>query len=261
MSEKPSPHRVLEVCTIREAVNRALKSASLNLSLGTAESDQIRHYITVLIPAVEEMANRRDSGLLPIEGAAISNARVWLQTPRQSDSWQYLARAARDLVHLLDENATSACDAIPGDWRVRQFRWMEVVFTCKARDFGEGLRPEDALRVREMRGLASAWLRDHHLPELFEPVTLAVSELITNALEHGRGESVGFSMGYQDGAVVIRVRDESSERPQRRDTEPLSESGRGIHLVTCIVAEHDGDWGTSPDGTTTWCTFAAPSRA
>lgn len=106
-------------------------------------------------------------------------------------------------------------------------------------------------RVREMRQATKTFLSQHGVPgATIEDAELVVSELVTNAIQHGGGE-VGFAISASHGSVRISVADASAApaRPRRVDAD--SESGRGLTLVTFIVDR----WSVSADGTTVHCTI------
>ncbi|WTE29851.1 ATP-binding protein [Streptomyces anulatus] len=109
----------------------------------------------------------------------------------------------------------------------------------------------EPLRVREMRRATKSFLSQHGVPgATIEDAELVVSELVTNAIQHGGGE-VGFAISASHGLVRISVTDASAApaRPRRVDAD--SESGRGLTLVTFIV----DCWSVSTDGTTVHCTL------
>lgn len=75
-----------------------------------------------------------------------------------------------------------------------------------------------------------------------ETVLLLVSEIMTNAVLHGRS-SVCLTMTlHEEGAVLIGVSDESSALPRQRDAQRDEEDGRGLQ----IVRELSDDWGSVP---------------
>ncbi|MEU8567413.1 ATP-binding protein [Streptomyces pathocidini] len=138
---------------------------------------------------------------------------------------------------------------------------MLVSFVREDRRAGAPIPLADARRVEEMRRLAAARLRYCGLDDLVADVELVVSELVTNALEHGDGREVGFSFIYRDDTVHITVADGSTSRPCERKPDHDAESGRGLLLVSWVAAEHGGAWGVGEDGTSTWCTLKASSTA
>ena len=130
-----------------------------------------------------------------------------------------------------------------------------VSFECVRRSAGEALRPEDARRVAQMRRLGCASLRYWGFDAVAESAELLISELVTNALQHGRGTSVGFSISCDGATVRIEVEDDSPERAIHQQPALEAESGRGMWLVTEIADA----WGTSPDGKRTWCELEVPA--
>jgi len=86
---------------------------------------------------------------------------------------------------------------------------------------------------------------------------LLVSELVTNAIEHGTtGGEIGLDIGLEDGKVRVEVTDQGAGfvvRP-REPGDPMS-SGWGLHFVE-LLAER---WGSDGDGQTrVW--FEVPAR-
>ncbi|WP_243762151.1 ATP-binding protein [Streptomyces sp. Tu 3180] len=108
------------------------------------------------------------------------------------------------------------------------------------------------------RRLAAARLRYCGLETLVDDATLIVSELVTNAIQHGRGAQVTFTMTVRDGFLRMAVHDETTGRPVVHDADNDAEHGRGLFLVDCLTAAHGGTWGTSDGGATTWCHLAVP---
>lgn len=112
----------------------------------------------------------------------------------------------------------------------------------------------DKSRVRHMRTITAAFLRKWDVgDQLAEHIVLAVSELVTNAVQHGHGD-VGLRVRYAAAELRIEVSDGSAELAQLRSADDSDESGRGLILVSFFA----NDWGVSDDGTTTWAVFSAP---
>ncbi|MFF4362806.1 ATP-binding protein [Streptomyces sp. NPDC001604] len=109
-------------------------------------------------------------------------------------------------------------------------------------------------RVGHMRRIVSAHLHLWDLTGLCDSATLAVSELVTNAVRHGQGKPVGFRVTNTDNELRIEVTDGNSTPARLREAGESAESGRGLLLVGALAKE----WGVSPDGMTTWCSFAIP---
>ncbi|MFI7315708.1 ATP-binding protein [Streptomyces venezuelae] len=109
-------------------------------------------------------------------------------------------------------------------------------------------------RVGQMRRIAAAHLRHWHLTALTHDVALAVSELVTNAVQHAEGTPVGLRIWRAAHELRIEVTDGSPMPARPRRAGEADESGRGLLLVAAIAKE----WGTSPDGTMTWCSLTIP---
>jgi anti-sigma regulatory factor (Ser/Thr protein kinase) len=75
-----------------------------------------------------------------------------------------------------------------------------------------------------------------------EPALLVVTELLSNAIEHGRGPR-RLSLELVDGAVRVEVRDDASRPPQLRPLEPLQARGRGLRVVEALSS----GWGWDDD--------------
>ncbi|WJV51684.1 ATP-binding protein [Streptomyces flavofungini] len=113
-----------------------------------------------------------------------------------------------------------------------------------------------ALRVSALRSVGAARVSHWGFPGMIDDIQLLISELLTNAAAHGESSDIGFTLSYEPGiAVRIEVRDGSTDRPQRRRPGPLDEHGRGVLLIEAL----SDAWGTSDDGTTTWCTLTLPA--
>ena len=72
---------------------------------------------------------------------------------------------------------------------------------------------------------------------------LLVSELVTNAVVHGRSD-VRVTVEADDGTIRISVYDDSPEVPTLRVPHPFDESGRGMYLVEHLAQR----WGVEPAG-------------
>ncbi|WP_386674198.1 ATP-binding protein [Streptomonospora salina] len=110
--------------------------------------------------------------------------------------------------------------------------------------------PGAAARARELCG---GVLRRWGMADRACDVELVVSELVTNALRHGRRrgpvnvvdgdhDPVQVSMLRRGTELVCAVRDRSDRMPQRRDPDFRFESGRGLHLVASFCS----GWGVLP---------------
>ena len=111
--------------------------------------------------------------------------------------------------------------------------------------------------VRKARHFVAAQLRSWGLDRMGPPLELAVSELVTNAVTHGRGD-VELEVRCEDGSVLAEVTDQGGGRPAvRPDTGPAETGGWGLRLVARVA----DDWGTTvtPKRTTVWLRLAIPA--
>ncbi|MFI9157932.1 ATP-binding protein [Kitasatospora aureofaciens] len=84
--------------------------------------------------------------------------------------------------------------------------------------------------------------RAGHVRSSIADAELALVELISNAWRHGRTPSPAVAISAEGGTVRVVVADRSSELPQRRVFNELSESGRGLQLVEGLTHR----WGAEP---------------
>jgi anti-sigma regulatory factor (Ser/Thr protein kinase) len=109
--------------------------------------------------------------------------------------------------------------------------------------------PADLNAVRAARRAVREQLRRWELDGVTDLAELLVSELVTNALRHGRTDAEPqLSVVFTSEQIVIAVDDHSAVRPSIRCANSDAESGRGLFLVDALADA----WGVSPDGTTTW---------
>ena len=85
----------------------------------------------------------------------------------------------------------------------------------------------DTAEVVRARRMVQTHLRAWGYLDDVETMTLLVSELVTNAVVHGRGP-VHVTLTAGDGTVRVAVEDHGGGRP---------------HLVRTVTAMHDGGWG------------------
>lgn len=114
--------------------------------------------------------------------------------------------------------------------------------------------PPDERRIGQMRRITRAQLRHWGLAMLTDDATLAVSELATNAIKHGKGQPVGLRVRHSAYELRIEVTDGTPTPARLRSAGVADENGRGLLLVAALAKE----WGVSRDGTTTWCSLAIP---
>jgi anti-sigma regulatory factor (Ser/Thr protein kinase) len=115
----------------------------------------------------------------------------------------------------------------------------------------------NARHVGQVRRIAAAWLRNMcRMPESrLEPVLVVVSELVTNAVLHGSGHSVGYrSWARRPGLIRIEIGGAATEdKPTPQHAAPLAESGRGLFLTDAFITDLGGEWGYRKDVATAWC--------
>ena len=123
------------------------------------------------------------------------------------------------------------------------------------------VRPEFERLGRQMPGrlrrITVARLRFWGLDALAEEAALLVSELVTNALQHGTGEVISFRLARMQDHVLIAITDGTPWRPELRDADELDEGGRGLMLVAALAE----NWGYDEKSTTMWCSLSAPAKA
>ncbi|MYS47060.1 ATP-binding protein [Streptomyces sp. SID5998] len=99
-------------------------------------------------------------------------------------------------------------------------------------------QPESAATARRLlRTACAVW----GLDALAEDGALIVSELVANAVQHARRESIRVVIDRPGAARVrVGVADLSRARPAQREADDSEEGGRGLRLVAALAA----DWGT-----------------
>ncbi|MGP3689209.1 SpoIIE family protein phosphatase [Streptomyces sp. IBSNAI002] len=117
--------------------------------------------------------------------------------------------------------------------------------------------PPDPSAVGVVRNAAAAKLEEWGLGELGFATELILSELVTNALRHGR-EPVRVRL-LHDHTLTCEVWDGSSTAPHLRYAATTDEGGRGLFLVAQL-SEH---WGTryTTEGKVIWAEQVLPGPA
>ena len=107
----------------------------------------------------------------------------------------------------------------------------------------------DTSAAGKARGFVRATLRPWGVPEdQLADVLLAVSELVSNAVQHGDGDPSLQLRLEGRGRLHVRVRDAAPREPTLRDQDPSSERGRGLLIVNSVADE----WGKSVDASGKW---------
>ncbi|MDQ1602045.1 MAG: hypothetical protein QOD68_3519 [Actinomycetota bacterium] len=101
------------------------------------------------------------------------------------------------------------------------------------------------------RRYARAQCAGHTPPTLVEDVELVVSELVTNAMRHGRGQ-ITMHLEVAPDRVVVGVQDQGAGHPSPREPDATGVNGRGLALVAILATE----WGVRlapAGGKVVWC--------
>lgn len=121
--------------------------------------------------------------------------------------------------------------------------------------FAVAFTPDEA-HVGRMRQITAAHLRLWHVSgPAADDIVLAVSELVTNAIQHGAG-NVGLKVFCTDNELRVEVTDCRPVAAYLKPVDDEAVSGRGLLLVSVLAH----DWGVNRDGTLTWATFRTPER-
>jgi len=104
---------------------------------------------------------------------------------------------------------------------------------CEPESWTRHVNVGDTAQIRLARNLVADEAVELVGADRAEDVRLVVSELVTNALEHGDGGDATVQFGVDDGAFVVSVTAESSGRPDRSDgaVSPDQVTGRGLQIV------------------------------
>ncbi len=112
--------------------------------------------------------------------------------------------------------------------------------------------------VAEVRRTVVATLREWCVTgTAADHVELLTSELVTNAILHGR-PPIRLRLRLGEGHVVLEVHDSATYLPRRQRPTPTDEHGRGLQLVTLLADR----WGTraTPEGKAVWCVVRTDGR-
>jgi anti-sigma regulatory factor (Ser/Thr protein kinase) len=96
--------------------------------------------------------------------------------------------------------------------------------------------PQDLTAAKAARSATRTVLGRWRLPALLDPVLLTVSELVGNAVRHGR-PPVDLRLRRAGAGVRVDVHDDAPEEPAVGSNSDAAESGRGLLLVEAVAAE------------------------
>ncbi|MCO5968534.1 ATP-binding protein [Actinoallomurus soli] len=105
--------------------------------------------------------------------------------------------------------------------------------------------PSSTAAVPPARRLTGEQLEHWGLGDHRDTAELLVSELVTNAVRHGRGE-IQLTVCAEEDRLRFEVHDEAAESvPQVRPVGEIDEGGRGLHLVGMLSSR----WGAARTAT------------
>ncbi len=111
--------------------------------------------------------------------------------------------------------------------------------------------PAEAGSPSQARTLTRHTLTAWKLEPLLDETELLVSEVVTNAVQHGGGPiGLRFLLDRASKRLRCEVTDTSPEQPQLGDSNDEDESGRGLMIVEALADQ----WGSTPTetGKTIW---------
>jgi anti-sigma regulatory factor (Ser/Thr protein kinase) len=116
--------------------------------------------------------------------------------------------------------------------------------------------PQDLTAAHAARAATRSVLGSWRLGALLDPVLLTVSELVGNAVRHGR-PPVGLSLRRSERGVRVKVHDEAKTAPSTGAADESAESGRGLHLVEAMSTDTGVDQ-IDGDGKDVWAQIDLP---
>ncbi|MEV0533197.1 SpoIIE family protein phosphatase [Kitasatospora sp. NPDC050463] len=162
-------------------------------------------------------------------------------------------RAFRTALSAEGKGLEDLCDHVLGELNPHHGEDDIALLMAKVHAFpddavGNWFLPPEPTSVAKARELACSWLLARGLDELVDTTELLVSELVTNALRHGRGE-IRLRL-LRDRSMVCEVWDDGYAQPRQRRAQETDEGGRGLQLVS-LLAER---WGSrrTPKGKIVW---------
>jgi len=108
------------------------------------------------------------------------------------------------------------------------------------------LLDDEPVAVRHAREQTRKALYGWGLGEHADLAELVVSELATNAIQHG-ARPVRVQVSYAPARLRVDVHDVGAGRPVRRRAAADDEAGRGLNLLGGLVSEYGGCLGVAND--------------
>lgn len=115
--------------------------------------------------------------------------------------------------------------------------------------------PADLSAARRARAFVRSNLCPEHAGEVLDRALLVVSEIVVNAVEHGR-PPVRALVECRSGTLRLEVSDGSPQHPRHLEPDDCAESGRGVGLVATICRSwgvREGGVREGAPGKTVWC--------
>ncbi|MFC0031327.1 ATP-binding protein [Micromonospora chaiyaphumensis] len=115
--------------------------------------------------------------------------------------------------------------------------------------------PPVVAAAREARALVIDGCARWGVPELAEPASIALTEMVNNVVAHAE-TPMTVRVAPRDSALHLAVRDHSGRRPAYAGLAPVtSTGGRGLLLIDTVARR----WGSTPlpDGKVVWCVLHA----
>ena len=108
------------------------------------------------------------------------------------------------------------------------------------------------------RRMVTGALREWSVPEpTVANIEIAVSELVSNAVEHGNG-TIGLELRLAGTLLLLRVRDTATSTPVQQPMDKRAIRGRGLLIVDALSTR----WGYDADaeGKWVWAEFVLPDE-
>lgn len=135
-------------------------------------------------------------------------------------------------------------------------RWENGLVAQGADGMTVDIEPLALDPVGEAVGRARRYVRssliEMELEPLVDSATLGVSELVTNAVLHGRTAFTVSIRSYGEGRVRIEVSDLSGAVPRQRHFDSMATTGRGLRIVESISSTWGVDYADDGLGKTVW---------
>ncbi|RZS91042.1 serine phosphatase RsbU (regulator of sigma subunit) [Motilibacter rhizosphaerae] len=195
-------------------------------------------------------------------GACVALCTDGLVERRDRDASDGLERMQEVLAAVADRPLEQAADALVAD--LLDPDSVDDAALLLVRPLGAAARPAEWLRLRrdpEVVADARAWVRERAAQGeleggLVDSLTLVASELVTNAVRHGRGDPA-LRVRVSPRRAVIEVEDGSGHLPMRRYAAEQDEGGRGLELIA-LLTERWG-WRPTDGGKVVWAELSARS--